>query len=190
MENTFANNLQQLRLTKNLTQVQVAEALGVSSQSVSRWECGTTYPDIMLLPKIARLYCVTISDLYKQKPISYENYAHLLCTAYEASQNPDDFLRAIHEFEKLRLSNQYNDKEMYYYGIIHRTMINYCINKALNTFSDIINCTVLTDEAILGQARRQLQCLLDDIKCGYELVERELERFNIGIQKTNESTIK
>lgn len=31
MENTFANNLQSLRLAKNLTQVHVAEALGVSS---------------------------------------------------------------------------------------------------------------------------------------------------------------
>lgn len=96
----------------------------------------------------------------------------------------------MHEFEKLRLSEQYTDKEMYYYGIIHQTMINYCINKALNAFSDTINCTVLTDESILGQTLRQLQCLLAYIKYGYELVEQELKRANIGIQKANESTIK
>lgn len=42
MENIFASNLRRLRLSKNLTQEQAAEALGVSAQSVSRWECGVS----------------------------------------------------------------------------------------------------------------------------------------------------
>ena len=37
---TFCKNLKRRRLAKNLTQEQAAEALGVSTQSVSRWECG------------------------------------------------------------------------------------------------------------------------------------------------------
>ena len=61
----ISQNLKKLRLQKKLTQEQVAEALGVSSQTVSRWECNTTYPDVMLLPEIARLYCVTIDDLFQ-----------------------------------------------------------------------------------------------------------------------------
>ena len=66
MNNLFSNNLKKLRLQKNLTQEQVAEVLGVSTQTISRWECNTTCPDIMLLPEIARLYCVTVDDLFKE----------------------------------------------------------------------------------------------------------------------------
>ena len=56
MNGIFANNLKKLRLQKKLTQEQVADILGVSSQTISRWECNTTYPDVMLLPEIAKLY--------------------------------------------------------------------------------------------------------------------------------------
>lgn len=40
MNQNFANNLRLLRQKKQYTQEQVAEKLGVSVQSVSRWECG------------------------------------------------------------------------------------------------------------------------------------------------------
>ena len=61
----FSKNLKRFRIAKNLTQEQAAEALGVSTQTVSRWECNVTLPDVTILPKIAELYCVTIDDLYK-----------------------------------------------------------------------------------------------------------------------------
>lgn len=52
----FCKNLKRLRIAKNFTQEQAAEALGVSTQTVSRWECNTTLPDVTILPKIASLY--------------------------------------------------------------------------------------------------------------------------------------
>ena len=51
---TFTKNLKRFRTAKNMTQEQVAQALGVSTQTVSRWECGTTLPDVAMLPEIAR----------------------------------------------------------------------------------------------------------------------------------------
>ena len=39
---TFCRNLKRFRLSKKLTQEQAAERLGVSAQSISRWECGIT----------------------------------------------------------------------------------------------------------------------------------------------------
>ncbi len=63
--NTFANNLKKFRLQKEYTQEQVADILGVSSHTVSRWECNTTLPDVTILPEIAKLYCVSIDDMYK-----------------------------------------------------------------------------------------------------------------------------
>ena len=43
MNDNFSKNLRKLRLEKKLTQEQVAEKLGVSAQSVSRWETGVSH---------------------------------------------------------------------------------------------------------------------------------------------------
>jgi Predicted transcriptional regulators len=52
-----------LRKEKNLTQEQLAEQLGVSGRTVSRWETGNNMPDISLLVEIAEFYEVTIPEL-------------------------------------------------------------------------------------------------------------------------------
>lgn len=53
-----------LRKNKNLTQTQLAEALSVSSQSVSKWENHLSAPDITLLPVIARYFGITMDELF------------------------------------------------------------------------------------------------------------------------------
>lgn len=63
MKINIGENLKRLRLKKDLTQEQLAEILGVSSQAISRWENNTTYPDITLLPGIAVFYDTTIDEL-------------------------------------------------------------------------------------------------------------------------------
>ena len=61
----FAENMKKFRLAKKFTQEDVAEKLCITAQSVSRWECGNTLPDVMLLPEIAKLYGVMVDDLFK-----------------------------------------------------------------------------------------------------------------------------
>ena len=61
--NQLAANLRKLHLDQAMTQEQIAEKLGVSAQSVSRWENAATLPDVMLLPDIAKLYGVLVDDL-------------------------------------------------------------------------------------------------------------------------------
>ena len=58
------NKLKELRIARNMTQEAVAEHLGVSSQTVSKWERGLMSPDIMLLPKIALLFKCSIDSLF------------------------------------------------------------------------------------------------------------------------------
>ena len=53
MNLNFAENFKRFRKEKGVTQEKVAEVLGVSSQSVSRWELSICYPDLELLPSIA-----------------------------------------------------------------------------------------------------------------------------------------
>ncbi len=65
MKLEFAKNLRELRLRRDLTQDELAEQLGVSVQTVSRWESSTktSYPDIELLPTIAGFFGVTVDEL-------------------------------------------------------------------------------------------------------------------------------
>ncbi len=59
----IAENLKRLRRSCGLTQEQLAERLGVSFQSVSRWETGLSYPDIEILPEIAAFFDVSTDVL-------------------------------------------------------------------------------------------------------------------------------
>ena len=59
----FGENLKRFRLDKNLTQEKLADFLGVSFQSISKWERGDTYPDITMLPEIASFFKVSIEEL-------------------------------------------------------------------------------------------------------------------------------
>lgn len=60
---SFSTIFKNLRRSGNLTQEDVAEALSVTPQAVSRWECGSAMPDISLIPKITYLFGVTADYL-------------------------------------------------------------------------------------------------------------------------------
>lgn len=55
--------IKQLRKERDITQDELADILGVSFQSVSRWECGMCYPDMELLPVISDFFGVTVDKL-------------------------------------------------------------------------------------------------------------------------------
>lgn len=55
--------LKKLRKEKSITQEQLAEILGVSNRSISRWENGTTMPDFDLLIQMAKYYDVEIGEI-------------------------------------------------------------------------------------------------------------------------------
>ncbi|MDD4774064.1 MAG: helix-turn-helix transcriptional regulator [Eubacteriales bacterium] len=63
MEIFISENLKSYRNKKGNTQDQLADFLGISKQSVSKWERGEGFPDITLLPYIASYYNVTVDDL-------------------------------------------------------------------------------------------------------------------------------
>ena len=78
----FSKNLKRFRIAKNLTQEQAAEALGVSTQTVSRRECNTTLPDVTILPKIAALCCVIVDDLYMPCRCAHRNNIKNWCVSH------------------------------------------------------------------------------------------------------------
>lgn len=63
MKNEFNTSLKEIRKKKGITQEQLADAVGVSAQAVSKWEMNG-YPDASLLPVIADYLEVTIDELF------------------------------------------------------------------------------------------------------------------------------
>lgn len=63
MKIRFGEILKDLRRKNDITQEELADIIGVTSQSVSRWEKGACYPDMELLPAIANYFGVTVDDL-------------------------------------------------------------------------------------------------------------------------------
>ena len=60
----IANKIKQLRLKAGLTQEQLGSSLGISAQSISKWETAVTMPDISLLPLLSSQLGVTIDELF------------------------------------------------------------------------------------------------------------------------------
>ena len=61
MKLNIGENLRRLRRAADMTQEQLADKLGVAYQSVSRWENGTTYPDMEFLPVLAGIFGAFLS---------------------------------------------------------------------------------------------------------------------------------
>lgn len=70
MEHTFGERLKKYRQEKRLTQQELADLLGVSNKTVSRWESDGGYPDVTMLVPLARALGVTADDLLDgERPI-------------------------------------------------------------------------------------------------------------------------
>lgn len=63
MEIYIKDKLRTLRAQKNITQETLANHLGITAQSVGKWERGEGFPDITLLPKIALYFDITVDEL-------------------------------------------------------------------------------------------------------------------------------
>lgn len=61
---SVAKNLRRLRRERGMTQEEVADRLGVSFQSVSKWERGESEPSLSMLPELACLFDVSTDEIY------------------------------------------------------------------------------------------------------------------------------
>ena len=58
----FGKILAKMRKEKNMTQDELAEKLNVSSKTISKWETGTSIPDIVMLDSIAKYFKMSFHD--------------------------------------------------------------------------------------------------------------------------------
>ncbi|MBE6616764.1 MAG: helix-turn-helix domain-containing protein [Ruminococcaceae bacterium] len=70
---SIGRNIYELRRNKKMTQGQLAEKLGVTEQSVSKWENGICAPDVSLFPTIAGFFGVSIDRIFGYSETSYDD---------------------------------------------------------------------------------------------------------------------
>ena len=68
----FGKRISILRRKAGLSQTALAELLGVTSQAVSKWECGNAIPDIDILLALSHLYKVTINEMLEDIDLIYK----------------------------------------------------------------------------------------------------------------------
>ncbi|MDD2956655.1 MAG: helix-turn-helix transcriptional regulator [Oscillospiraceae bacterium] len=72
---TFGNKIAALRREKGMTQLELAEKMGVTDKAVSKWERDLSFPDVGALPRLAGLFGVSVDDLMQGRTQEAENTA-------------------------------------------------------------------------------------------------------------------
>ena len=123
MNMDIGGTIKKLRTDMGITQEEVAEYLGIPFQAVSKWETGTTMPDIALLPKIAEFFGVRIDDLFSvdhedelkrveeslSHRLSEQSYLYARRILDASLQDDPDNIRALKLYARLHLSRTNND---------------------------------------------------------------------------------
>ena len=132
----LGNNIKSLRTIKKMTQEELAELLGTTSKSVSRWEQSLTYPDILLLPLIANIFEVTVDELLGVESIKQDEYVKEL----------------MNQADKYAMNNDY-ESELKLWQEAHKKLPNneevkICLINVMNTINIITNEIKYSSEII------------------------------------------
>ena len=102
----FSENISRLRHERKITQEQLADFVGVTKASVSKWENGQSIPDVMMLPSLANFFDITIDELLGYEPqLSNEQMKKIyldLCSEF-----------AVNSFEEVMEKSNHLVKQYY-----------------------------------------------------------------------------
>lgn len=98
----ISDRLKELRISRNLTQAQIAEGLGLKSKTYSTYECGTREPSALLIKQIALYYGVSSDYILERQNISDNN-------SKKAGNLSNEIIVSNHE-EKVILAYRSNPK--------------------------------------------------------------------------------
>ena len=70
---TLGMMISSLRKEKGMTQLELAEKMGVTDKAVSKWERDLSFPDINSIPKLAEIFEVSVDELMQVKTETKEN---------------------------------------------------------------------------------------------------------------------
>ena len=110
------------RLRLDLTQEQLAEKFVTSPQAISRWENGTTYPDIELLPMIASFFGISVDALLGRTDEEKENVCAELQNALTAATKEKDAEKTIELLREIR--RNLREYRWYWFWGLYRDLLN------------------------------------------------------------------
>lgn len=97
----LADNIIRLRHDKKITQEQLADFVGVTKASVSKWETKQSMPDILLLPQLATFFDVTIDELLGYNPQLSKEQMQKIYLDLAAAFAKEPFEEVIKKVEKV-----------------------------------------------------------------------------------------
>ncbi len=72
---TFGSTIAALRKEKGMTQLELAQSMGVTDKAVSKWERNLSFPDVTSLPRLAEQLGVSVDELLEAKTSAQEEPA-------------------------------------------------------------------------------------------------------------------
>ena len=73
-QQTFGTMIAALRKEQGMTQLELAEKMGVTDKAVSKWERDLSFPDVNSLPKLAEIFHVSVDELMQVEGIKEGTY--------------------------------------------------------------------------------------------------------------------
>lgn len=156
MNINLAEQLKTLRKEKNISQEKLAAFLGISYQAISKWENGNAYPDIQLLPDIARFFGITIDELLQIEKLDEQAlFDEYVSKAEMLFRNGEDMEKILHLWKEAyqKMPNNIQVKEFLMSTYFDADKVKYS-QEIIELGMDIYNST--TNMYYKGQAIREV----------------------------------
>ncbi len=148
----FGENIKRLRTEKGMTQETLANFLGVTFQTISKWERGETYPDISVIPSISTFFNVSTDDLLGVDRLKKEEKINEYLDIYKNRGKDKDFA-----FNKLCEAVKEFPGE-------YRLLIRYMDLLAVKTVRDNPDYEKNSQEILVIYEKIQNHCTVDSIR--------------------------
>ena len=119
----IGENILQKRKERGITQEELAEFMMVTKASVSKWETGQSYPDILLLPKLATFFNISVDELIGYDPDLSSAQIQKFYIDLE-NRVPDAGMDSIVEDIKIKIKQYYSCFDLLYYMSLF--ILNHC----------------------------------------------------------------
>ena len=197
-QEAFGEKLKNNRKLKNLTQEEVAEKIGVSGQSVSKWEKGECLPDVYNLKMLGKIYQVSVDDLLDTEEIpTIDNLTGIFNKRY-FTEYSNNFIEQARRHKKncylliIDIDNFKKINDTYGHNIGDNVLIEIAARiKSRTRFSDLfaryggeefIILMTDTDDIGINKAAERLRISICDKKFRYDDLSLDVS-VSIGVSK-------
>jgi len=148
----------QKRKEKGITQEQLADYIGVSKASVSKWESGQSYPDILLLPEIATYFNISVDELIGYSPQLKKQDIKKIYIKFCKDFATRPFSEVMYEYEHIT-------KEYYSCFPFLLSMVQLLLNHYVLSDTEENKKKLLQKCIFLCQRIKEESCVVDFYRC-------------------------